>query len=142
MGFVIMWYFNFTVINFRKDSWDNFKPAKDSHIFTLSSYRHYIITIIRNYNSSIITYSFNIVVITRDNIIRIIKDHNAKLALYSKECYIYSFNFNSFNFIIIRFDIIEIIAIINLTLNLVEILITITNEEIIFQQLPITVNLW
>ena len=63
------------------------------------------------------------------------------MALYSKECKIYSFNFNSVNFIIIRFDIIEIIAIINLTLNLIEILITITNEEIIFQQLPITVNL-
>ena len=47
----------------------------------------------------------------------------------------------SIHFIIIRFDIIEIIAIINLTLNLIEILITITNEEIIFQQLPITVNL-
>jgi len=85
----------------------------------LSSYKHYII--IKNYNPFInATYS-SYIIVRKDRIIKIINGHIANaLALYFEEGKIDLFMFT--------FNIIKIIAIINLLLSLVGILITITNE--------------
>lgn len=118
-----MCYLNFRgFISFEMDSLDNFKLAGDGHISTLCSYTYYyIITIIKNYIPFVIAYLLDII-IKRGNIIitRIIKDHNVKALAW----YFVVHKNDSFK---ITFNIIKIIAIINLALNPIGILITTTN---------------